>query len=399
MKIEGEFERIRPSRPPYDSKQTISIEQVDVPGDQRSFPSANGLPVIHEWPPPIRDRDYALINANIVETEQDDQHQDPVGDLNHDQDEDQDDELGEDQNQKHEDAQVEDHNQEEGQGEGQNQGVGQDKDENHPNVITTTTTQVSMTPKEKAWWAMNFEELFQHARQKNFGKSEKESRKSGRIRIIRWLCEKEGITPYVAPTMRTIVAPPEPKVVRETGAISHPEAILRTSDPELQRAIDAAERKYKEWVHADMLELAMQRSYQIFKDSQGKMPSRSKSVLANWLAAWDVLKSDREKRWWLGDGIDLANKAKAMGYKGPPNPKKYDVILWLRNTPEDAEVGVNVAEPTPNTRSSKRAAEDVAQSVSKRQAKGSKKPHTKGKLRRLQTKQGRVKKWGSVAID
>ena len=46
--------------------------------------------------------------------------------------------------------------------------------------------------------------------------------------------------------------------------------------------------------------------------------------MANWLASWDVLKSDREKKWWLGDGIDLVNRVKVMGYQGPP--KKYDGI-------------------------------------------------------------------------
>jgi hypothetical protein len=66
--------------------------------------------------------------------------------------------------------------------------------------------------------------------------------------------------------------------------------------------------------------------------------------MANWLAAWDVLKSPREK-WWLSDGIDLVNRAKAMGYQGPS--RKYEVIVWLRSTAEESEVGVTeVAEPT-----------------------------------------------------
>jgi len=87
----------------------------------------------------------------------------------------------------------------------------------------------------------------------------------------------------------------------------------------------------------------------------------------------DVLKSPREKRWWLGDGIDLVNKAKAMGYGG--SSRKYETIVWLRSTPEDAEVEVEevVEEPTPNK---KRKAEGKnTQQVSKRPAKGSKRPH------------------------
>ncbi|RMZ75811.1 hypothetical protein DV737_g5112, partial [Chaetothyriales sp. CBS 132003] len=106
------------------------------------------------------------------------------------------------------------------------------------------------------------------------------------------------------------------------------------------------------------------------------MPSRSVAALANWLAGWDVLKSEREKKWWLGDGIDLVNKAKAMGYQGAPNSKKYDVIVWLRSTPEDVELDVagEVAEPTLNKNSNpaKRKAGEAVQQVSKRRAKGSK---------------------------
>ena len=101
--------------------------------------------------------------------------------------------------------------------------------------------------------------------------------------------------------------------------------------------------------------------------------------MAAWLATWDVLKSEREKKWWLGDGIDLVNKAKAMGYQGTANPKKYDVIIWLRGTSEAAEREVmsEVREPTPNKRKKRTAGEVdgedvVAQRVSKRPAKGSK---------------------------
>jgi len=228
----------------------------------------------------------------------------------------------------------------------------------------------SMTPQETSWWAMSFEELYQHARSKNFGKTGKEGRKSGRIRIIRWLCEKEGITPYVAPSIT-----PEPTPViarptlRPTGAISHPEAILHTSDPALQHLIDEAANKYRQQPAADLLTLAMKRSYQLLKDSKGKLPSKSISALSNWLAAWDILKSPREKKWWLGDGIDLVNRAKAMGYQGPS--RKYEVILWLRSTDAEFEV-VQIAKPTPNHNPAKRKAQGVVQPASKRHAKGSK---------------------------
>jgi hypothetical protein len=64
-----------------------------------------------------------------------------------------------------------------------------------------------------------------------------------------------------------------------------------------------------------------------------------------------------------------------MGYEG--SPKKYDVILWLRTTPEQSEVEVTdqVAQPTPNKRPKKRKAKNEPEDVSKRPAKGSKRPH------------------------
>lgn len=243
----------------------------------------------------------------------------------------------------------------------------------------TATTHTSMTPQEKRWWAMSFEELYQHAKNKRFGKGKtKDGRKSGRVYIIKWLCKNAGISPYVAPSvMPTVEATPiiMPPPVRPNGAISHPEAILRTSNPALQRLINESEQNYRQWSPAALLEEAMRRSYQLLKDSKGKLPSKSISAMANWLAAWDVLKSPREKRWWLGDGIDLANKAKAMGYQG--STKKYDVILWLRSTPEESDAVVaEVAKPTPNKNPLKRKAEDiVVKSISKRPAKGSKRPH------------------------
>jgi hypothetical protein len=250
-------------------------------------------------------------------------------------------------------------------------------DQGHQSVQTATTPP-SMTPREKELWAMNFEELYQHAKSKNFGKRGKEGRKAGRVRIIRWLCEKDGITPYVAPSITPIIeATPiiARPTLRPTGAISHPEAILRTSDPTMQSLIDEREKKYREWPAADLLTLAMKRSYQLLKDSKGKLPSKSISAMSNWLAAWDVLKSPREKKWWLGDGIDLVNRAKAMGYQGPSS-KKYDVIVWLRSTPEDSEFEVaEVMEPTPNLNPPRHEAEEGARPVSKRPAKGSKRPH------------------------
>jgi len=252
----------------------------------------------------------------------------------------------------------------------------------HPTIdqnqnVQATAIHPSMTPQETVWWAMSFDELYEHAKSKNFGKTGQESRKSGRVRIIKWLCHEEGIIPYVAPSITSVEATPiiTPPTVRPSGAISHPEAILRTSDPTIQRLIDEKEKAYKLWLGADLLELAKQRSYLLLKDSKGKLPSKSNSAMANWLAAWDVLKSPREKKWWLGDGIDLVNKAKAMGYQGPSAPKKYEVIVWLRSTPEEAEVEVaEVAEPTPNKMCKKRNAEDDAPPVSNRPAKGSRRP-------------------------
>lgn len=242
---------------------------------------------------------------------------------------------------------------------------------------TQTTATPSMSPQEAKWWAMSFEELYQHAKSKEYGKRGKESRKSGRVQIIKWLCKKEGIQPYKAPTVTPTNTTPiiDSPAIRNTGAVSHPEAILRTSNPVLQRQIDEEEEKYKEWSAAGMRELAMQRSYQLLKDSHGNLPSKSKKAMANWLASWDVLKGEREKKWWLGDGIDLVNKAKAMGYQGA-STKKYDVILWLRTTSEEAEIeATKVAEPTPNKKVGKRKQEDAPEPASKRPAKGSKRLH------------------------
>lgn len=251
---------------------------------------------------------------------------------------------------------------------GQHDSTNQDQQND---VLPPATEKSSMTLQEKTWWGMGFEELYREAKGKDFGKHGKEGRKSGRVRIIRWLCEKEGITPFSASTSDTPVTAPTSHYTTKTGAISHPEANLRTSDPELQRLINEAEKAYLRWSSADLLNLSMQRSYQLLKDSSGKLPSKSIKATANWNAGWDVLKSAREKKWWLGDGIDIANKAKAMGYQGPT--KKYDVIVWMRSTPEDAEDNVHeVAESTSNKR---KAQEEPPESVSKRPAKGSKRPH------------------------
>lgn len=239
---------------------------------------------------------------------------------------------------------------------------------------TPSATTPHMSAREKALWAMSFEDLYAHAFRRGFGRRDKESRKSGRVRIIKWVLQKEGIVPFKVATTANSSAqstPPvqaqaqparnDPSIRTKSGAIPHPEAIpMSTTDPDLQRQIVLRKREYMNWGQADLVPLAMQRSYQLFKDSQGKMPPRAKEALADWLAAWDVLKPEREKQWWLGDGIDLVNKAKAMGYEGHGGPanaaiKKYDVICWLRETPEGAELEVGeVAEPTPNKRKRKR---------------------------------------------
>ena len=153
----------------------------------------------------------------------------------------------------------------------------------------TSTAPSSMSAQEKKLWAMNFEELYKYAASKNFGKTGKESRKSGRIKIIKWLCDKQGIIQYVAPTITPVESTPviaRPSVT-PSGAISHPEAILRTSNPALQRLIDEKEQKYKKIPHAQLTELAMKRSYQLFKDSKGKLPSKYIAAMSQWLAAWE----------------------------------------------------------------------------------------------------------------
>lgn len=238
---------------------------------------------------------------------------------------------------------------------------------------------------------MPFEKLYQEAKRhgfgsSKFGKGKSESRKNGRVQILRWILKKEGITPYSARRERTAndnattgdsssSSARNPRRKNRNGAVDHPEAILQTTDAALQRQIAEAEANYLKWTPEALTTLAMQRSYQIFKDSAGKMPTRAKPALAQWLAAWDVLKSPREKRWWLGDGIDLVNKAKAMGYEGR-STKKYDVIVWLRSTPEEAETwAAHVAEPTA-TKPLKRRADGTLEDmpVSKRPAKGSRRP-------------------------
>ncbi|KAI9049540.1 hypothetical protein LZ554_006568 [Drepanopeziza brunnea f. sp. 'monogermtubi'] len=92
-------------------------------------------------------------------------------------------------------------------------------------------------------------------------------------------------------------------------------------------------------------------SYQFFNLSYlcplgGSVPYLLRTSLKLWTLD-HVLKSEREKKWWLGDGLDLVNKAKAIGYEG--SSKKYDVILWLRNTPEEVDGETeHVAAPTDN---------------------------------------------------
>lgn len=225
----------------------------------------------------------------------------------------------------------------------------------------------AMTSREKALWAMSSDELYQQARchsfgNSKFGRNHSQSKKSGRVRILKWILEKEGFTPYVAPRETASAATyrgTSPRHRNRNGAIDQPEAIpSQTSDPVLQRQIDEANAKYLEWTAEALATLAMKRSYQVFKDSAGKMPTRAKPALARWHAAWDVLKSPREKRWWLGDGIDLVNKAKAMGYCSA-STKKYDVIVWLRSTPEDAEVlTAHVAVPSAPAGASQRPARE-----------------------------------------
>ncbi|PVH85456.1 hypothetical protein DL98DRAFT_45964 [Cadophora sp. DSE1049] len=226
---------------------------------------------------------------------------------------------------------------------------------------------------------MSFEELYQHARgQRYWGTTGTPRRKTGRIRTIKWLCENEGIVPFVAPIVASSVEA-SPVIarftVRPTGAISHPEANLCTNDPELQKLIDIEAAKYIQWPNTELLTLAMQRSYQLLKDSNSKLPSRSTASLSRWFASWDILKSPREKNCWLGDGIDLVNKAKALGYQG--RSTKYEVIVWLRTTAEEVHVEVKeIKEPTPNKKPKKRMAEGVpGKEVSKRPAKGSKRPN------------------------
>jgi hypothetical protein len=64
----------------------------------------------------------------------------------------------------------------------QNDTPARDQDDHR---VPTATTHSAMSAQEKEWWAMNFEELYKHAVSKNFGKTGKESRKSGRVKIIK----------------------------------------------------------------------------------------------------------------------------------------------------------------------------------------------------------------------
>jgi hypothetical protein len=77
----------------------------------------------------------------------------------------------------------------------QNQHAGPTMDEDQRTQTAISTA--SMLKEESELWAMSFEELYQHAKSKHFG----DGRKPSRIRIIQWLCKKEGITPYVAPSI------------------------------------------------------------------------------------------------------------------------------------------------------------------------------------------------------
>jgi hypothetical protein len=240
-----------------------------------------------------------------------------------------------------------------------------------------------MTKEESCWWAMSCDDLYKDAKSKDFGKGGKDGRKTGRVKMIKFLCEKASDTPYVAPTGEPAATPAiERPIIRSTGAVSHPEAVLRTSDPALHALIDEAVLKYKTMPADDLLLHAKSISYLLLKDSSGKLPSKSIEAMAQWNAAWDVLKTPREKKWWESDGLELLNKAKAMGFQAAKNgsSKKYDVILWLRSTPEDSEIADGqIAEPTPNAAPNplggKRKAGTTAQHMSRRPAKGSTRPN------------------------
>lgn len=67
--------------------------------------------------------------------------------------------------------------------------------------------QPSPTPRERALWAMNRDDLMQEAKRHNFGRP-----KMGRIAVLREILKKEGITPYVAPRVTAVPTcrPPRP---------------------------------------------------------------------------------------------------------------------------------------------------------------------------------------------
>ncbi|KAG9228835.1 hypothetical protein BJ875DRAFT_489485 [Amylocarpus encephaloides] len=242
---------------------------------------------------------------------------------------------------------------------------------------TQRTIYPSMTPQEKTWWAMSFLDLGEHAKGKGSGKALKVGALSRRTSIIRWLCKNEGITPYVPPTVAPVAVAPiiEDRVVLDSGAIPHSETSLHTFDPALQLLIKKKEEEYQQLKWEGLKDLASQRPYTVLKDTQGRSPTRLMSELSKGLAAWDVLKSSREKEWRLGEGILLVNKAKAMGYTDF-SMKKYHIIVWLRSIPEDAYLDIPTAEHRHKKSPDKSEGGDLPpQNFSKRATKGTKRPN------------------------
>lgn len=161
-----------------------------------------------------------------------------------------------------------------------------------------------------------------------------------RVLMIKELCFRAGIRPFVAPLLPAFESFTDGTGIRlPSGAISHPELNLRTTDPDQNKLIRAREQAYLEQPYEYVLGRVTRFSYGTLLSSDRSPPPTTLAVMAKWYAAFVVLKSDREKKWWAGDGLHLANIAKALGLQNcQGNPPKPEVIAFMRRIPEALEL-------------------------------------------------------------
>ncbi|KAL5319518.1 hypothetical protein ACEPPN_012573 [Leptodophora sp. 'Broadleaf-Isolate-01'] len=190
-------------------------------------------------------------------------------------------------------------------------------------ILTTDGTEKEVDPRVLLWWSMKVDKLIKLASSPRYrGLPDcPELNENAQRPIIEWLCKCDSITAGLTPD------PPEPPPIIST--------IDTTPNAAQKKRIATEEKKYLKWSHEQLVSLARQRSYTISTGTRDALPHTT-GYLAHWLASWDVLLSDREKKWWVGDGKELEVKAFSAGYRGMS--KKYTIIAWLVERGKDLDV-------------------------------------------------------------